>query len=207
AMQAVLQGAGLGGLTIDSRDAPQALQRLGALLRVTVRGVLDLLQARNEVRTGFNIPSHTQVGAINNNPFKSLTVARAGPRSREEQVLGLLLGGPDPAYLPPVQALQQAFDDVKAHELAVMAGMEAALAQLLERFRPDNLKARIDQGSVLDNVLPGGRRARYWEEFQRLYEEIVQEARDDSQKLFEGEFERAYEALVRKLAQRPESGP
>jgi type VI secretion system FHA domain protein len=90
-------------------------------------------------------------------------------------------------------------DDIKAHELAVMAGMQVALKALLDRFDPDNLEKRIEQSSVWDNILPGNRKAKYWELFREHYREIAREAEDDFHGLFGREFSRAYERQAKQV--------
>ena len=103
------------------------------------------------------------------------------------------------AYLPPVAAVRGGFDDLKAHQMAVMAGMQVALAALLRRFDPDTLEKRLKSQSVLDSILPAARKAKYWELYEELYKEIAREAEDDFQGLFGREFASAYERQVKKL--------
>ena len=102
-------------------------------------------------------------------------------------------------YMPPLRALQEGFDDIKAHELAMMAGMQAALTHLLERFNPQALENELGQRSLLENILAGSRKARYWDLFTKLYAEIAREAEEDFRDLFGKEFVRAYEDQSRKI--------
>jgi hypothetical protein len=84
----------------------------------------------------------------------------------------LLLVGQKDAYMLPVQAVREGFDDIKAHQLAVVAGIQAALTRLLQRFDPDNLETRLEQ-SVLDNLWPANRKAKYWDLFTTEYQAIA----------------------------------
>ena len=95
-----------------------------------------------------------------------------------------------------MQAVREGFDDIKAHQLAVVAGIQAALTRLLQRFDPDNLETRLEQ-SVLDHLWPANRKAKYWDLFTTEYEAIAHEAEDDFKKLFGDEFARAYENQLR----------
>jgi len=81
----------------------------------------------------------------------------------------------------------------------MMAGMQAALGHLFRRFDPATLEARFGSGGGL---LPGSRKARYWEQFSALYQEIAREAEDDFQELFGREFVRAYEEQIARLRSR-----
>jgi type VI secretion system protein len=61
------------------------------------------------------------------------------------------------------------------------------------------LEKRLEQGSLIEGILPGARKARYWELFKALYKEIATELEDDFQKAFGAEFARAYRAQIDRL--------
>ncbi len=190
ALQAFFQGAELPELPIAEADIPKLLYTLGQLYRQTVQGLHELLQARSTVKTEFRIPQHTMIGSMKVNPIKFMAA---------DMAMEQLLTQKNPSCLPAAPALREVFTDLKAHEVAIMAGIQAALSHLLNRFDPQNLELHISKRSILDNILPANRKAKYWEEFLRLYTEIAREAQDDFQKLFEGEFERAYQQQVDQL--------
>ena len=99
--------------------------------------------------------------------------------------------------MPPVAAAQEAFDDLKMHELAVMAGVQTALVSLLRRFDPDALESRLTQG-MLSSIVPAARKARLWDSFRDIYKTIASEAEDDFQAVFGRAFAKAYNAQTRK---------
>jgi len=103
-----------------------------------------------------------------------------------------------PGYMRPQAAVEEAFADIRSHELAVMAGMQTGLLALLKRFDPALLESRLQKG-MLDSVLPGARKARFWELFCSTYKDIAREAEDDFHALFGREFARAYTAQINKL--------
>lgn len=189
-LQAFLSGAGLSQSSLNDADISELMTLVGAMFRQTVQGLMGTLRARYQVKSEFRL-SQTTIQPAANNPLKfSLSV---------EDAIAALLFKRGAAYMPPVQAIEQGFADIEAHQLAVMAGMQAALDKLLERFDPKNLETRLGQHSVLDNILPANRKAKYWDLFTALYSEIVREAEDDFQELFGREFARAYEEQIRKL--------
>ena len=101
-------------------------------------------------------------------------------------------------YLPADKAVGQGFDDIKVHQMAVMAGMQVALNSLLKRFDPEELGERIEKQAGLAKLVRG-KKALYWEAFIEHYEEIAREAEDDFQSLFGREFSRAYEKQTKKF--------
>jgi type VI secretion system FHA domain protein len=184
---AFLEGAGIpdGELAAD----PEQMRKLGLLTRLLVEGLREILMTRSEIKNEFRI-ERTMVQAGNNNPLKfSPTV---------EAALKTLLD-PPPGFQPADTAIREGFDDIRAHQLAVMAGMQVALKALLRRFDPENLAKHLESRSTMESLLSGGKKAQYWDAFTELFEEIAREAEDDFQSLFGREFSRAYEEQIRKL--------
>ena len=101
--------------------------------------------------------------------------------------------------MPADLAISESFDDLKAHQLAVMAGVQASIKHLLKRFEPAVLEARLTKPAGISALLPGGRQAQYWALFTQLYASISREAEDDFEELFGREFGRAYEEQSAKL--------
>ncbi len=191
-LEAFYRGADLEGVEISDAKAEEKLEMLGQLFREVVQGLMEVLAARSSIKSEFRL-SQTTIQPVENNPLKfSLGV---------EDAMTALLTKTGKGYLPPVQAVQEAFDDVKAHQVAVLAGMQVALTGLLARFDPDALEARIGQDKGIGTLLTG-KKSRYWDEFTHLYQSIATEAEDDFQQVFGREFGRAYEEQVRKQRRR-----
>lgn len=191
-LRAFCEGAGLPHLKLTEEQMHRIMANLGGMLRETVRGLMEILLARSNIKGEFQL-DRTSMGPIDNNPLKT---PPGRPPLSPEEVMVLLLVGQKDAYMLPVQAVREGFDDIKAHQLAVVAGIQAALTRLLQRFDPDNLETRLEQ-SVLDNLWPANRKAKYWDLFTTEYEAIAHEAEDDFKKLFGDEFARAYENQLR----------
>ena len=187
-IRAFLEGAGLSHLKLTAEQLPECMRTLGEIFRETVQGLVEVLLARGDVKGEFRL-HRTTIGPVENNPLKT---SPGQPPLSPEQVMTLLLVRQKDAYMSPVQAVREGFNDIKAHQLAVMAGIQAALTRLLERFDPGNLETRLEQ-SVLDNIWPGNRKAKYWDLFTTEYQIIAREAEDDFNELFGDEFARAYE--------------
>jgi len=167
------------------------MYRMGALVRESVQGTIDLLGARAVSKREVKAQATTIMERYNN-PLKfAPDVASALPF--------LLSGKLNPAFLPPISAMRDAHNDLKSHQFGVMAGMRAALEGVLARFTPEQLENRISKKGVLNSVLPATRKAKLWDSYVEMYKEIAQEASDDFQKLFGEAFRQAYEEQVRLL--------
>jgi type VI secretion system FHA domain protein len=101
--------------------------------------------------------------------------------------------------MPPLKAVAEGFTDIKAHELAIMAGMQVAVATLIRQFDPEELKKRLEKQSVLHSILPGARKAKYWEIYEEQFRQIAGEVSEDVHGIFGRAFARAYEEQVKKL--------
>lgn len=191
-IQAFLEGAGLRGARLTEEQWPEIMANLGAIFRETVQGLTDILRARGDVKGEFRL-DRTAIGPIENNPLKT---PPGRPPLGPEEIMTLLLIRQKEAYMSPVQAVREGFKDIKDHQVAVWAGVQAALNRLLDRFDPHNLETRLQQ-TVLDSILPASRKAKYWDLFTTEYQTIAREAEDDFNELFGDEFARAYEERLR----------
>ena len=188
-LAAFLAGAGMAELRTGTRPEAEMLAAAGAVFRVLVEGLREVLMSRAAIKNEFRV-EQTMLRARDNNALKFSVTP-------EEAMAALLL--PDrPGYKPPLEAAREAFGDIKSHELAVMAGVQTALLGLLKRFDPAALEQRLQPG-LLQTLLPAARKARIWELFCATYKDLAREAEDDFQSVFGREFARAYDAQTRKL--------
>lgn len=193
--QAALLAAFREGLGIPNLPAggltPEFMRLLGQLIHESARGTVDLLVARAALKREVRAEA-TMIVAKENNPLKFSPTA--------EVALGHLLGPTVRGFVEPQRAMRDAFDDLRAHQLAFLAGMRAALEGLLQRFDPAQLESRLTQKSVLSSLLPAARKAQLWSVFQQEYQQIAGELSDDFHQVFGREFLRAYEAQLDALS-------
>lgn len=183
-LQAFLRGAGLDQLRLDKADACAQMESIGRSYRLMVEGLIDVLRARASLKGEFRM-QQTMIRPAENNPLKFAPNA--------DEALLLLLRHGNQAFMAPDLAVRDSFDDLRAHQLAVMAGVEAAIKHLLTRFEPAQLEERMGKPGGLSSLFNGSRQAQYWQQFTELYSNISREAQEDFQDLFGREFSRAYE--------------
>jgi len=180
------------GLGVAMPPAPSAeqLELVGALLRSAIGGTLELLAARNVAKRELGA-NPTLLQTRENNPLKFSPDV--------DVALGHLLGPAQRGFVPPRVAVREAFDDLRAHEMAVLAGMRAALDAVLARFDPLTLEQRLAPKAVWQNLLPAARKARLWERYGEQYAEILREIEGDFDSLFGRAFLEAYRAQLDEL--------
>jgi type VI secretion system FHA domain protein len=187
--RALLEGLGTPGLRLPVLD--EATMRLiGELLRESMRGAVELLVARAALKREMRA-EQTMIVARENNPLKFSPSV--------EVALQHLLGPPSPGFMAAAPAVRDAFDDLRAHQLGVMAGMRAALDGVLQRFDPQQLESKLGARSSFASLIPATRKARLWELFQELFGQLQTEAQDDFDDLFGRAFLKAYEEQLARL--------
>lgn len=189
-LAALLRGAGVRDLAIPGGLTPQFMEELGAVMRETLRGLLDLLaaraQAKREVRADATI-----IVAQDNNPLKFAPSLDAA--------ISHLLMPRGQGFMPPLRSLADARLSLRSHQEGFVAGMRAALAAVLGRFDPAKLEERLTQSSPGGSLLPMNHKAKLWNLYEELYGAISREAETDFHFLFGEEFLRAYQAKTRPL--------
>lgn len=182
-LAAFLRGAGLERLHVDDTQSDAQMEMIGRSYRRMVEGLIDILRARSSLKGEFRL-HQTLIRPLENNPLKFAPNA--------DEALLLLLRHGNQAFMDPDHAIDDSFNDLRAHQLSVMAGMAAAITALLKRFEPAQLEARMGDSGALSRLF-GSRQAQCWQRFTELYADISQEAEDDFPQMFGREFARAYE--------------
>jgi len=191
ALRAFLEGAGVPQKDVSAAEAEQILRDCGAVLRAAVEGIMMLLIARAEMRKEFQAEERTMVAARDNNPLKLM--------SDPHEAMAYLF---DPSertdgFLDPVQAVGDACEDLRSHEIALMAAMRAAILGAVRRLDPHALERAFEKSSSGFSL--GGRKARLWELFVAHQEKLSRDAQEDFSKVFGRDFIAAYQAQLRRL--------
>lgn len=191
AAQAFLSGIGAEDVAIDDKDMVNTMARMGRVMKTLVTGLREILMTRTSIKSEFRI-EQTMISAGGNNPLK-FSIS-------PEQAVEAMLHPATKGYLGAETAAEQALNDIKAHEVAMVTGMEAALKGVLKRLDPEVLAGKIETRGGLGSLL-GGKKARYWEVYEKIYAEVSDQAENDFQDLFSREFARAYKEQLDKLKQ------
>lgn len=191
ALRAFFEGAGLPYRSLSAAESERVLRDCGAILRAATEGIMMLLLARTEMRKELQAEARTMVAARDNNPLKLM--------SDPHEAMAFLL---DPTegtggFLDPVQAVGEAFEELRSHELALMAGMRAAILGALRRFDPSNLERALEKDTR--GFALASRKARLWELFVALQDKVARDAQEDFNKVFGRDFMAAYQTQLRRL--------
>jgi type VI secretion system protein ImpI len=160
-------------------------------VRVVVDGTVDILRARNQIRREFRLPV-TQAERDRNNPLKFSMNA--------EDALHNILVKRNPAFLAALPAFEEAFDDLRSHQMAMLKGLRVAYEHMLTRFDPRQLESRFES-TTKNNTFKGlAGRPKTWEQYTAWYEEQTEDANECFRRMFGEQFAKAYEQELQALA-------
>ncbi len=161
AARLVFEAAGIDPRKIPAGREKQFLLTGGRMLRLCIGGLLDVLRARARVKGELDL-EQTGVKPGENNPLKFAPDV--------DQALDALLFYRGSRYLPAMDALEQAFVDLQAHERALVAAMKAAFDEQLGSFSPDRLQERFDKGLRRGALKGMSNPAKYWDLYREHYD-------------------------------------
>jgi type VI secretion system protein ImpI len=160
---------------------------LEQILHIVADGVMDVLRARAEIKNTFRLPV-TIIQRSENNPLKFAPTA--------DEAVQRILAPTGPAFLSGSAAFQDAFEDIRCHQMAMLAGVRAAFESLLVHFNPDRFEHEADGGAK--RAAFGGK-GRYWDRYREHFEELMGNPDECFRRLFGDEFARAYEEQLARL--------
>jgi type VI secretion system FHA domain protein len=180
---AVLSGAGLDASAVT----PEVAREFGQILRVVVSGVMDVMRSRQQIKDEFRMQG-TRVRRVDNNPLKF--------SANVDDALHNLLLKRNAAYMSPVEAFEDAFADLRNHQIAMLAGMRTAFESMLAEFDPDRLQEEFDR-QLAKGLVPA--KLRYWDSYRERQQQAAKDPEATFRRLFGEEFARAYEDQLRTL--------
>ncbi len=186
---AFLQAAGLQGSDIKSQPA-EALATAGALMKRLIGGMVVMMEARARAKAQLGA-QNTSLEFEGNNPLK---FARSADKAMIQ-----LLNPPERGFMGSERAVEDAFRDLQAHQLATLAAMQGALAATLARFSPSAIRGRAETRGLLAKILPSAREATLWQAYEREFEGVARGSDEAFMDVFAKEFRTAYERVAAEM--------
>lgn len=189
--EAFLKGAGITDQALEmanrSKLTPELMEMVGKLLSVSIHGTHSLLQSRSLVKREVNADA-TMIVMRNNNPLKFLQKADA--------VVLQMLRKKMPGFMPPVEAMQEAYRDLQAHHSAMLVGFHSAQEDGIARFGPEKIEQQLSETNITEKLFPSIRKARMWTQLVEIYQGIKKERASQNKTFFGNTFLNAYEAEI-----------
>jgi FHA domain-containing protein len=181
-LSAFKHGAGLDDWPEQS-ITPELMETVGRILQATAQGMVSLLATRATVKQEIHL-SVTLINPKSNNPLKFLPDGHTA--------LLQMLGPRMPGFMAPVDAVEEAFEDLITHQTAIAAGTQAAVKALFRRFDPDSIESQNPQNGVSEKMSRILHQARLWNAYKSQYGIIRDEVKDDFFRRLGSDFHEAY---------------
>lgn len=186
---AFARGCGLDPDQLGSLDEG-SLETLGRLFQSLVAGTLQLIHARSSTKD--ELRAHmTMIATSGNNPLKFAPDAQAAMLQ--------LVGRGLPGFMPPVEAVRDAFADLSAHQVGLLAASRSAMYAMAGRLSPEHIQQRVGGPRGFSGLLPSAHKAQLWDAFVAAHTQLLGEAREEFDAAFQGAFVDAYEGEVRRV--------
>lgn len=187
AAEAVLQQiAPLLGLSrSDLHGEPAStLSTMANLMRRLVSGLVVMVEARARAKAQLGAQT-TILQFDGNNPIKFSRTP--------EQALAQLLNPAERGFMGADKAIDDAYSDLQAHQMATLKAMQGALRATLDRFSPAAISSRVQSKGLLAQILPGKRDAALWKAYEKEFSGVSQGSDEAFMEVFAKEFKKAYE--------------
>jgi len=148
--QRVAQAAG-----IPDHALAQDPERLGMLIRLVIENMRQLLNARLQAKRVARVSNQTMIQALDNNPLKFAPTT--------EDALRIMFGPPSASYLDANRALEEAFVDIKEHQVRTYSAMQQALKMLLDDLDPQAIEEAAGSGML------SSRKSRAWDTYSERW--------------------------------------
>jgi type VI secretion system protein ImpI len=139
-----------------ARDPAQLAEELGVLIRMVTENMRQLLSARLQAKRIARMSNQTSIEALNNNPLKF------SPTS--DDALRIMFGPPTSSYLDARRALEEAFGDLKEHQIRTYSAMQQAIAMMVADLDPQAIDSATEADRGISGVI-GSRKARLWDAY------------------------------------------
>lgn len=183
ALRAFLQELGVEPSQLIGQNKVEVMRVAGVVMRTLTEGMMGVLSARDSVKSQFDM-DRTQVKQSKNNPLKF----SSSPQEAMAKMLTQEIG-----YLDPVTSANEAVTDAKAHQVAMVSGLNSAIEATIAAFDPQVLESEFNVGFSLS------KNAKLWDLYVDRFNKIAKSAQNDSSNIFTEQFKDHYQEQVLKI--------
>lgn len=171
-------GAGISPELLQSRDPHEAAAEIGAVLRTVVEELALLLKARAAAKMLAKSTQRTMISSADNNPLKFVPGT--------DDILEIMFARRRTGYLDARRSIEDAFRDLKTHEFATYAAMQAALSRLLDDLSPEAIGRKLPPTSFTS------KKSQAWDAFVATWRTMEEAHENGMLDIFLAYFSEAY---------------
>ena len=185
----LIESLGLQAHNLNESDITKINLQAGEVIKEMVKGLMKVLGSRGSIKNEFRMHV-TTIQPVENNPIKF--------SANVEDALENMFVKRGNSYMKPLQSVEEGFDSVAEHQIAVLAGIKSAFKGVIERFDPALLEERFSKQNK-GGFIPGSQKAKNWDLYQDYFTELAGDIDNSFQYLFGDDFVRAYEDQLQKM--------
>ena len=185
----LIEAMGLAKWNLSEQKKAEISQIAGQLVHETMAGLMQALSFRKKIKEEFRI-NVTTIQPVENNPLKF--------SANIEDAMENMFIKDNKAYQKPLDAVREGFHGISEHQLAVLAGIQAAFRGMLERLDPAALEQRFEKYRKV-GVIKVGQKGKNWDSYKEFHRDLVNDMDNSFQHLFGYDFVQAYEDQLQRL--------
>ncbi len=188
-LDAFFEGMGLDPSEFAEDDKEAQMRALGERYRMLVDGLFHLLRTRAKEKNNARV-AQTQIANSDVNPLKFAT-------STNDAVASLVARRSE-GYLDPDRAIVDSFRDLTEHQIRSWNAVQVALRRIVDQFDPAEFEQTMEEHSLLEQLIAGGRSAKLWQLYEERYKQIATSAETKFLGEVGADFREAYESSARR---------
>ena len=194
AVRQLMEHAGLELSHLSADEEDKLLETFGRMALLTIKGLQSLLQARAQTKSQFRV---TQTGfqPEANNPLKLV------PETHE--ALHMMFKEDSEGYLGALEAVEEAFEDLHAHQAATLKAMQVAVRELLNKLSPAALEQQFQPSVKPGSMLSSSQKSRNWELYRDAYQSIAGFSEEHLASVIGARFADAYDREIERSRSKP----
>lgn len=185
----LVEAMGLDSSKLTEAKKAEISAIVGVLMRESIAGLMQALSFRKKIKEEFRI-NVTTIQPVENNPLKF--------SANIEDALENMFMKENKAYMKPIDAVKEGFQGISEHQVAVLAGIQAAFRGMIERLDPEALEKRFEKYRKT-GVIKVGQKGKNWESYKEFHQDLVNNIDNSFQYLFGYDFVQAYEEQLQRL--------
>ncbi|QND58880.1 type VI secretion system-associated FHA domain protein TagH [Mesorhizobium huakuii] len=170
--------AGISPELLQARDPHEVAAEIGTVLRTVVEELTLLLKARAAAKMLAKSTQRTMISAADNNPLKFVPAT--------DDILEIMFARRRAGYLDARRSIEDAFRDLKTHEFATYAAMQAALSRLLDDLSPEAIGRKLPPTSF------SSKKSQAWDAFVATWRTMEEAHENGMLDIFLAYFSEAY---------------
>jgi type VI secretion system FHA domain protein len=178
-----LQGAGLNEQLLTTIKGTNTLRHIGQMFRKLVSGMMLMLKSRTELKNMFKV-NQTYIQTQDNNVLKFA--------SSTNEALSYLITNNEAGFKDSLTAIDEGFEDIMQHQIAMQAAIQVSLQELLKKFDPQLIDQQFEESLLLQ------KKSKCWEKYLNNYPQLKEQVLDD---FFGENFVKTYEQKITQLKQ------